>query len=189
MTRLTGRGNGKIGEKHLLCIKHQGGTVVVLGKAVRFLDLDRKGHTLYQTCVFHLLAGEDLHPSQLPILWVIAQMGRISQGQVARALGVSRAAVAVSAKRMERAGLVRREKESGDQRRTLVVLTPRGEAAARRARACQEELLAHRLEGFTPEETACLMGFYERMNNNLERYRQQLEQQQAARLAGEEVVC
>lgn len=81
---------------------------MLLGKAVRFLDLDRRSHTLYQSCMFHLLAGEDLHPSQLPILWAIAQTGAISQGQVARVLGVSRAAVAVSAKRMERAGLVRR---------------------------------------------------------------------------------
>ena len=79
---------------------------MLLGKAVRFLDLDRRSHTLYQSCMFHLLAGEDLHPSQLPILWAIAQTGAISQGQVARVLGVSRAAVAVSAKRMERAGLV-----------------------------------------------------------------------------------
>jgi len=160
-----------------------------LGKAVRFLDLDRKSHTLCQACVFHLLAGEELHPSQLPILWAIARMGRISQGQVARALGVSRAAVAVSAKRMEKAGLVRREKEAGDQRRTMVALTPKGETVARRARACQEQLLARRLEGFTQEEMACLMEFYERMNNNLERYRQELEQQQAAQLAGKEVVC
>ena len=66
---------------------------MLLGKAVRFLDLDRRSHTLYQSCMFHLLAGEDLHPSQLPILWAIAQTGAISQGQVARVLGVSRAAV------------------------------------------------------------------------------------------------
>lgn len=162
---------------------------MILNKAVRFLDLDRKSRTLAQACVFHLLAGEELHPSQLPILWTIVQLGRISQGQIARALGVSRAAVAVSAKRMEKAGLVLREKQPGDQRRTMVALTQKGEAVARRARACQEEMLARRLEGFSPEEMACLMGFYERMNHNLERYRQELEQEAAARLAGEEVVC
>ena len=160
---------------------------MLLGKAVRFLDLDRKSHVLYQACVFHLLAGEELHPSQLPILWAIAQTGRISQGQVARVLGVSRAAVAVSAKRMERAGLVYREKGAGDQRRTMVALTPKGEGVAQRARARQEELLARRLEGFTQEEMACLMDFYQRMNHNLERYRQELESQGC--LAREEAVC
>lgn len=155
-----------------------------------FLELERRGNCLYQACVFHLLAGGELHPGQLPILWVIAQMGPVSQGQVARALGVSRAAVAVSAKRLEKAGLVRREKErSGDQRRTMVALTPKGEAVARRARSCQEELLARRLEGFSQEELASLMGFFRRMNHNLERYRQGLEQREAADPAGEEVVC
>lgn len=154
-----------------------------------FLELERKGNCLYQSCVFHLLAGKEPHPGQLPILWTIAQLGRASQGQVARALGVSRAAVAVSAKRLEKAGLVRREKEPGDQRRTMVVLTQKGEAVARGARDCQEELLARRLEGFSQEELSCLMGFYRRMNENLERYRQGLEQQEAAPLAGEEVVC
>ena len=160
---------------------------MLLGKAVRFLDLDRRSHTLYQSCMFHLLAGEDLPPSQLPILWAIAQTGAISQGQVARVLGVSRAAVAVSAKRMERAGLVRREKGAGDQRRTMVALTPKGEEVARRARAHQERLLARRLEGFTQEEMVCLMNLYQRMNDNLERYRQELERKSC--LTGEEVVC
>lgn len=155
----------------------------------QFLDLERKGNCLYQSCVFHLLAGKELHPSQMPILWAIARLGRISQGQVARVLGVSRAAVAVSAKRLEKAGLVRREKEPGDHRRTMVALTQKGEAVAHRARVCQEELLARRLEGFSQEELACLMGFYQRMNHNMERYRQGLQEREAAPLAGEEVVC
>lgn len=161
----------------------------MLESGVQFLDLERKGNCLYQSCVFHLLAGKELHPSQLPILWAIARLGRASQGQVARTLGVSRAAVAVSAKRLEKAGLVRREKEPVDQRRTMVVLTPKGEAVAHGARVCQEELLARRLEGFSQEELACLMGFYRRMNHNLEQYRQGLEQREAAALADEEVVC
>lgn len=144
-------------------------------ETIRFLELDRKNHVLYQSCVFHLLAGEELHPSQLPILWTIGQTGRISQGQIARLLGVSRAAVAVSAKRMERAGLVRREKEAGDQRRSMVVLTPKGEAVSGRARLLQERMLARRLEGFSQEELGLLMEFYDRMNHNLEGYRQELE--------------
>lgn len=161
-----------------------------LKKYVRFLDLDRKSHTLNQSCIFHLLSGEELHPSQLPILWAIAQTSRISQGQIARALGVSRAAVAVSAKRMERAGLVRRQKETGDQRLTIVSLTPKGLAVAHRARALQESILARRLDGFTPEEIYSLIGFYERMNRNLEKYRQELEQQPAAApLSEEEPLC
>lgn len=160
----------------------------MLESGAELLDLERKGNCLYQSCVFHLLAGKELHPSQLPILWAIARLGRISQGLIASALGVSRAAVAVSAKRLEKAGLVRREKEPGDQRRTMVVLTPKGEAVAHRAKVCQEELLTRRLEGFSQEELDCLMGFYRRMNHNLERYRQGLAENKAAP-AGEEVVC
>lgn len=156
---------------------------------VQFLDLERKGNCLYQSCVFQLLAGQELHPGQLPILWTIGQLGRVSQGQVARALGVSRAAVAVSAKRLEKAGLVRREKEPDDQRRTMIALTEKGEAVAQGARNCQEELLSHRLEGFSQEELSCLMGFYRRMNQNLERYRQGLMERETASAAGEEVVC
>ncbi len=34
---------------------------MLLQKFVRLLDLDRKSHTLYQSCVFQLLAGEELH--------------------------------------------------------------------------------------------------------------------------------
>ena len=130
---------------------------MLLGKAVRFLDLDRRSHTLYQSCMFHLLAGEDLHPSQLPILWAISQTSRITQGEIASILGVSRSAVALSAKRMERA-----------------------------ARALQEELLSRRLRGFSPEEVSVLIGFYERMNHNLEEYRQELELQAAPK---KEAVC
>lgn len=69
----------------------------------------------------------------------------------------------------------------------MVALTPKGEEVARRARAHQERLLARRLEGFTQEEMVCLMNLYQRMNDNLERYRQELERKSC--LTGEEVVC
>ena len=146
------------------------------GEAIRLLELDRKNHVLYQSCVFHLLAGEDFHPSQLPMLWTIGQTGPITQGQAARLLGVSRAAVAVSAKRMERAGLVCRQRGEGDHRKSLVTLTPKGEAVARRARELQERILARRLRGFSSEELARMTEFYDRMNRNLEGYRRELEE-------------
>ena len=146
-----------------------------LKKFLSFLDLDRKNHTLSQACIFHLLSGEDLHPGQLPILWAIGQAGCTTQGQVARALGVSRAAVAVSAKRMEHTGLVRREKAPKDQRCTIVSLTPKGREVVLRARTSQEAVFSRRLAGFSQEEIATLLSFYERMNHNLERYRQELE--------------
>lgn len=146
-----------------------------LQKFLRFLDLDRKNHTLCQACIFHLLSGEELHPGQLPILWAIGQAGCTTQGQIARILGVSRAAVAVSAKRMEHSGLVRREKAPKDQRCTIVSLTPKGREIALRARASQEEVFSRRLTGFSQEEIITLLSFYERMNHNLERYRQELE--------------
>lgn len=163
-----------------------------LQKFLRFLDLDRKNHTLCQSCIYHLLSGQDFHPSQLPILWAIAQteqQGQISQGQIARLLGVSRAAVAVSAKRMERTGLVYRRKIPSDQRCTVVSLTPRGQEVARRARASQERVFARRMEGFSQEELATLVSFYERMNHNLERYRQELEQSAPPCQEEEAVVC
>ena len=87
---------------------------------------------------------------------------------------------------MERAGLVRRMKDAADQRLMLVSITPKGLAAAHRARALQEELLSRRLRGFSPEEVSVLIGFYERMNHNLEEYRQELELQAAPE---KEAVC
>jgi DNA-binding MarR family transcriptional regulator len=147
----------------------------MLSKDIQFLELDRKNHILYQSCVFHMLAREELHPSQLPILWTLSRTGPSSQGQIARLLGVSRAAVAVSAKRMERSGLVHREKGPGDQRRNLVSLTQKGEAVARRAQELQQKILDRRLQGFTQEELGRMMEFYDRMNHNLESYREELE--------------
>ena len=147
----------------------------MVGKDIQFLELDRKNHILYQSCVFHMLAGEELHPSQLPILWTLSRSGPSSQGQIACLLGVSRAAVAVSVKRMERSGLVHREKRPGDQRKNLVTLTPKGEAVARRAQELQQEILDRRLRGFTQEELVRMMEFYDRMNHNLESYREELE--------------
>lgn len=162
---------------------------MLLEKFLRVMDLDRKGHTLWQSCSFQLLSGEELHPSQLPILWAISQTERISQGQIARVLGVSRAAVAVSTKRMEKVGLVKRERSRGDQRRTLISLTPKGAEAARRAKWIQESILAKRLEGFTPEEIQALVEFYERMNHNLEGYRRELERGADTLSRKEEVIC
>ena len=76
---------------------------------------------------------------------------------------------------MEHSGLVRREKAPKDQRCTIVSLTQKGREIALRARASQEEVFFRRLTGFSQEEIITLLSFYERMNHNLERYRQELE--------------
>ena len=71
-------------------------------------------------------------PRQAPVLGVLARGGEMSQAEVARALNVTAATVAVSAARLEKLGYVARRVNEGNRRANVIGLTEAGKAEARR---------------------------------------------------------
>lgn len=91
----------------------------------------------------------------------------LSQRELARALHLSPATVAVSLKNLEGKGYLIRTTDAGDQRRNLVELTDKGRSAVEKGSeaflAVEEQMLA----GFSEAEKEQLTGFFIRMLKNL----------------------
>ena len=97
---------------------------------------------------FFLLAKLDEHPYP---------------GDLARALVTPKPSVTFMVKRMEAAGFVQRETESGDLRKFRLTLTKSGRKAMEAARAVLEEAYGKRIGRLSAAERAALGGMLGRM--------------------------
>ena len=115
------------------------------------------------------LAEVGIYRGQPPIMGLLYQHDGMSQKERASALNLSPATMTVTLKRMEKAGLVRREMDEHDQRILRVHLSEQGRQmwlkSADQIRAVTEELM----EGFTPEEEQQMREYLYRIARNMER--------------------
>lgn len=115
------------------------------------------------------LAEVGIYRGQPPIMGLLYQHDGMSQKEMASALNLSPATMTVTLKRMEKAGLVRREMDEHDQRILRVHLSEQGKQmwlkSADQIRCVTEELL----EGFTPEEERQMREYLFRIARNMER--------------------
>ena len=115
------------------------------------------------------LAEVGLYRGQPPILGLLYQHDGMSQKEMAGALNLSPATMTVTLKRMEKAGLVRREMDEHDQRILRVHLSEQGRQmwlkSTEQIRAVTGELM----EGFSTEERQQMHEYLCRIAKNMER--------------------
>ncbi|MBR6791331.1 MAG: MarR family transcriptional regulator [Oscillospiraceae bacterium] len=143
--------------------------------ARRYRDIDRAVSRLNRVCLYKLLQGEKIHPGQPPILKLLMEKDGRSQCELAKIIGVSRASLGVSLRRMEKAGLIVRTPDEKDSRYNTVCLTEEGRVMARRSDEALSTITAAKLRGFTPEETAQMLEFFDRIRQNLEELQEELK--------------
>ena len=85
----------------------------------------------------------------------------------AEALGVSPATVAVSIKRMEKAGLISKSTDPDDLRRNHLAITDKGLLLVNDCIRAFHDVDAGTFKGFSEEERKQLEGYYRRMIENL----------------------
>jgi DNA-binding MarR family transcriptional regulator len=104
--------------------------------------------------------------SQLPnasfaVLDHLALAGPLTIGEAAAHLRRAQSVVSEIVSHLERQGLLERESDPADRRRTLIWLTPAGQAARDRQReVLSVELLAGALERMPPEHVQALLGAF-----------------------------
>ncbi len=118
-------------------------------------EMDRRGLT------------EVGQPGILFMLHNHAHNQKLDQKQFAEALGVSPATVAVSIKRMERAGLVCKAPDPEDLRRNCIAITDKGSHIIDDCIQAFQHVDTGTLKGFSKEERKLLEGYYRRMMENL----------------------
>ena len=137
-----------------------------------FAKVDLETHVLRQQYMSRMLENfgcGELHRGQLPLLAVLNREKMSTQAELAQLLHISPASVAVSLRRLEAGGYVRRLPVPGNLRANRVELTERGERAAQYAHEILLETANRMFDGFTPEECRQMTLFYCRMRDNLKR--------------------
>lgn len=96
--------------------------------------------------------------ASLAVLEHLAMAGPVTIGEAAAHLNRAQSVVSEIVSHLERQGLLERESDPADRRRTLVWLTPAGQATLRRQRAVlSEELLTGALGRMPPDQVGALL--------------------------------
>ncbi|GIU95963.1 MAG: MarR family transcriptional regulator [Gaiellaceae bacterium] len=93
---------------------------------------------------------------QATLLWLVKRSPGLSLAELAAAEGISPPAMSGHVDRLERAGLVRRVRDSGDRRRVGLELTAEGARLLRNVRARRTMWLTQRLQRLEPDELAAI---------------------------------
>lgn len=80
-------------------------------------------------------AGLPVQPGHMPLLTALDRLGPLQVGRAAEVLGVSQPGVTRTLATLKKLGMVETERGIGDQRQTMMMLTPTGAATIARAKA------------------------------------------------------
>ena len=94
--------------------------------------------------------------SQATLLWLVKRSPGLSLAELAAEEGISPPALSGHIDRLEKVGLIERQRSSEDRRRVGLRLTDEGERLLRRVRARRTTWLAGRLGSLTPDELATI---------------------------------
>jgi DNA-binding MarR family transcriptional regulator len=96
----------------------------------------------------------------------LARSGNETAASLCRALHYDTGSMTRMLDRLQRKGLVSRERDTGDRRLVFLRLTPAGESLIPRIRPALRRALRRHLAGFTPEEIAGLKHYLGRIIEN-----------------------
>ncbi len=115
--------------------------------------------------------------SQHRLLMFLGKHPDCSQSVIAEKLEISPAAVAVSLKKLEKAGYISRQSNVEDNRINHIVVTDKGKAAISQSIIYFQEIEEAMFEGFTMEELELLESFFRRIIENGDNYYRNLQAQ------------
>jgi len=116
-----------------------------------------------------------LYYGQPFMLMVLSRSGEISQKELSEMMHNTPASVAVSVKRMEKAGMLTKTADENDLRINKIALTEKGKEMAVKCRNSFHFVDEQMTKGFSEEELKTLENFYDRMIQNLEELNDQID--------------
>jgi MarR family transcriptional regulator, organic hydroperoxide resistance regulator len=113
------------------------------------------------------LETHGVHAGQDYLLELLWEDDRLSVGEIAARLGIEVPTVVRTAQRMEAAGIVTREPDPGDGRRSLIVLTERGRELQPVVLDALRSVSSAAMDGLSDDERAQLIDLLTRVRRNL----------------------
>ena len=125
-------------------------------------------HT-YFIKLFQQISGYGLYPGQMPVIKTLHEQNGLTQSEIAKKLKVKPSTVAVSIRRLEKAGMVMRQPDGSNQRRYRVYLTEQAEKIGDKMQDILRENEKHILAGFDEKERCMLEEFFRRLLENIQK--------------------
>jgi DNA-binding MarR family transcriptional regulator len=111
----------------------------------------------------HPVRRAEMTPEQYWLLRLLHRGGSLSISELANELGIAISSATISCKRLEKAGLLTRERQSDDERVVRVTLTTTGLAQIDAWRQRKREALTRMLNVLDPQEQQALQSMIERV--------------------------
>ena len=111
----------------------------------------------------HPIHREEITPEQYWLLRLLRRNGALSISELAEALGVTGSSVTTACKRLEKAGLVKRERQQDDERMVRVMLTTQGHEHVEAWHLRRRKIIEQWLVGLEPQEQEILQHLLERL--------------------------
>lgn len=129
----------------------------------RFDVLFLKRRILFQKA----LTDEGLYFGQLPIVEYIARHNGCSQVEIAETLNLSPASVAISTKRLQKAGIIDKSVDDTNLRSKKLTITEKGRGISNKCREMVDSLDKRLFASFTGQELAQLKEYLDRLIDNM----------------------
>lgn len=124
-------------------------------------------HRTHRTVLERQLNKTGVYRSQHQLLMYIYCNPNASQKEIAKLHHVTTATVAVSLKKLEQGGYIRRVVDQKDNRFNQICITEKGEEVAEGSLLFFKKMEAQMFEGFSDEELNRLQHFCKRIHDNL----------------------
>lgn len=111
----------------------------------------------------HPVRRAEMTPEQYWLLRLLNQAGSLSISEVANELGIAISSATISCKRLEKAGLLTRERQLHDERVVRIALTEKGLAQIDAWRQRKREALTRMLNVLDSQEQQALQSMIERV--------------------------
>lgn len=122
---------------------------------------------MHRYVIHKTASASGLYYGQPPILEYLMENGECTQTCLAEFLHVSPASVAVSIKRMQKSGLVKKVADEGDLRCNRISITPTGKGLISDFRKECDSVDKQLFAGFSDEDIAQFRSYLERLRGNI----------------------
>lgn len=113
-----------------------------------------------------------VYQAQHHLLMIISHNQNASQKELAMSMDVSPATIAVSLKKLEKGGYIKKEMDKGDNRLNQITITEKGNKVIEQSKQIFESTDQKVLEGFSEEEKVNLSALLRKLDTNLIRMMQ-----------------
>ncbi len=106
-----------------------------------------------------------------------------SQKEIAAAMKVSTATIAIALKKLEKNGYINKIVDEEDNRLNKIVITEKGKEAIEKSRKLFDDIDSTMFEGFSNEEKKNFVNMLERIEDNLLRYEEKIKRKKHEEIA------